>query len=71
MRSSTGASSALVAAIGHVEHVRHFVADEHDWQLAPLHVQDCLQHAAGFLDAERGGATATPGAGWADNRSLD
>src|SRR5689334_23247762 len=44
-----------VDAVRHLEHMRHVVADEHNRQAAALHVQDQLQDAARFLDAERGG----------------
>jgi hypothetical protein len=38
-----------VAPVGHLEHVRHVVADEHDRQAGPFHVEDLLHHAADSL----------------------
>src|SRR5262245_24338160 len=43
-----------VDAIGDFEHLGHVVADQHDRQAALLDVEDELQHAARFANAERG-----------------
>ena len=42
-----------VDAVGDLEHMRHVVRDQDDRQAALLHVEDQLEHAARFLDAER------------------
>jgi mannose/cellobiose epimerase-like protein (N-acyl-D-glucosamine 2-epimerase family) len=44
-----------VDAVGDLEHMRHVVRDEDDRQAALLDVEDQFEHAARFLDAERGG----------------
>ncbi|MNL16005.1 hypothetical protein D3C87_1370260 [compost metagenome] len=40
-------------AVGHLEHMRHVVADQDDRNAACPHVLDEVEHASGFLDAQR------------------
>ena len=47
------AEAVDVDAVGDLEHVRHVVRDQDDRQAALLHVEDQLEHAARFLDAQR------------------